>query len=269
MKRFILLWVMMLCLQAIYPQDTKNVTGAKGRYFITGTTSFEDAKIKALAEAKTNALKLAGVAEHIQSYDLLYKSEIGDKFEEVFMSDIQSEIRGAIKNYKITSEIKGIDDTNNIFIEVTIDAEVILYTVGPDPAFKVSIDGIKNGYQNGNKLYFTITPTQNCYLNIFNLYEKNATLTYPNPYEKKQLFEAGVKYKFPLGEFIDGYELVRTTKNPEKNKLVFVFTKDDIPYINYEIIDGDQVTSFEEMSTWLYSISPDKRVNYYQSFVIY
>jgi len=118
-------------------------------------------------------------------------------------------------------------------------------------------------------MFFTITPTQNCYLNIFNLYEKNATLTFPNYYEKQQLFESGKTYKFPLSEIIDGYELERTTKDSETNKLVFVFTKDNIPYINFELIDGDQITSFEEMSAWLFTISPDKRVNNFVSFVIY
>lgn len=268
MKKIIVISLILATSLYSFSQEIKKVTGAKGRYIISGNVSEEEATNKALAEAKLNALKLAGVAEHIQSYDMLFKSEVGTKFEEVFMSDMQSEIRGAVRNFDMTAE-KGIDELKNFYIEVTIDAEVILYTVGSDPAFKVRIEGIKQGYQDGEKLFYTVTPTQNCYLTIFNLYEKNATVIFPNPYEQQQLFEAGKSYKFPLTELIDGYDLVKTTKEPEKNKQVFVFTKDNIPYIKYLLIDGDQVTSFGEMSTWIFSISPDKRVSYFESFVIY
>jgi hypothetical protein len=168
---------------------------------------------------------------------------------------------------------KVLDEQQNFNIEVSIDADVILYKTSSDPAFTVNIDGIKHGYQNGEKLVYTITPSQNCYLNIFNIYEKNATLIFPTQWEKQQLFEAGKTYRFPLTDLLkDGYELVRTTKDPEKNKMVFVFTKDLIPYMKYKIIneeDGDQVTSFEDISSWLYSIPPDRRTNHFDSFVIY
>lgn len=270
MEKILLVIAVFFSISATYSQDKeiKHITGAKGRYLIVGSISEEEAKSKALAEAKLEALKMAGVAEHIQSYDMLFKSEIGSKFEEVFMSDIQSEIRGAVTNYTQTVR-KGLDEAQNIYVEITIDAEVVLYKVGADPSFKVNISGIKQGYQNKQELTFTIVPSQNCYLNIFNLYERNASLMYPNQYEPQQLFEAGKKYKFPLSDMIEGYELVKTTKEPEKNKLVFVFTKENIKYVNFELKDGDQVTSFEDMSTWLFSISPDKRVHYFQSFVIY
>lgn len=249
----------------IYAQEIKHIRGAKGNYLISGSVSEEDAKMKALAEAKVNALKMAGVSENIKSYDMLFKSEVGSKYEEVFLSDIQSEIRGAIKDYTMDFR-KGLDEQKNFFIEVSIDADVILYKTSADPAFSVAIDGIKQGYQTGEKLTFTITPSINCYLNIFNIYEKNAALTYPNSYEKQQMLVAGKSYTFPLNNKID-YPLERTTVDPEKNKLIFVFTKDNIPYIKYK--GEEQATSFEEVSSWLFSIPPDRRINHYISFVIY
>jgi len=265
MKRLIFFTLIVFLQTAVYAQEVKHITGAKGSYLISGSVSEEDAKMKALAEAKLNALKMAGVSENIKSYDMLFKSEVGAKYEEVFVSDRQSEIRGAIKDYTMEFS-KGLDEYKNFYIEVTIDATVILYKTSPDPAFTVSIDGIKQGYQNGEKLTFTIVPSINCYINIFNIYEKEAALTYPNPYEKQQFLEGGKAYTFPLNQQID-YPLEKTGKEPEKNKLVFVFTKDLIPYVNYH--GEDQSTNFEDVSSWLFSISPDKRYSHFVSFVIY
>ena len=267
MRKLALVTIISLLYMSSFAQEmeTKHIKGAKGSYLISGSVSFEDAKMKALAEAKVNALKMAGVSENIKSYDMLFKSEIGSKYEEVFMSDKQSEIRGAIKDY-IMEFGKRMDEQQDFYVDVTIDANVILYKTSPDPAFTVSIEGIKQGYQNGEKLSFTITPSINCFLNIFNIYVKNAALTYPNAYEKQQLLEAGKSYTFPLNKNID-YPLERTTANPEDNKLLFVFTKDLIPYITYKV--EDQATSFEEVSSWLFSISPDRRTNHFVSFVIY
>ena len=150
MKKFAIIGILIFTVFTLFSQETKkNVTGAKGRCQLVGSISYDDAKAKALAEAKTDALKLAGVAEHIQSYDMLYKSEIGNKYEEFFSSDMQSEIRGAVSSYNITSETTDKDETKILYIELTIDAEVIIYSSSPYPAFKVNIDGINKGYKNG------------------------------------------------------------------------------------------------------------------------
>jgi hypothetical protein len=265
MKKSVLAISLSFIFLTSFAQEVKHIKGAKGNYMISGSVSEEDAKMKALAEAKVNALKMAGVSENIKSYDMLFKSEIGSKYEEVFMSDIQSEIRGAVKDYTATFS-KGLDEQKNFYIEASIDADVILYKTSADPAFTVSVDGIKQGYQTGEKLSFTITPSINCFLNIFNIYDKNAALTYPNNYEKQQMLEAGKSYTFPLNNKID-YPLERTTVDPEKNKLIFVFTKDHIPFIKYK--GEEQTTSFEEVSSWLFSIPPDRRTNHFVSFVIY
>jgi hypothetical protein len=265
MKKLAVIFSLLIISSLIHSQEVKHIKGATGRYGITGDVSEEMAKQKALAEAKVNALKMAGVSENIKSYDMLFKSEIGSKYEEVFMSDKQSEIRGAVKDYTMQFN-KGLDEFKNFFIEVTIDADVILYKTSPDPAFNVAISGIKQGYQNGEKLKFTVNASMDCYISIFNIYEKEATLMYPNGYEKQQFMQEGKIYRFPLNDQID-YPMEKSTKEPEKNKLVFVFTKDKMPYVK---IHGDeQKTSFEDVSSWLFSISPDRRYSQFVSFVIY
>lgn len=267
MKKLALLTVGTLIVLSSIAQkmEIKHIKGAKGSYLISGSVSEEVAKVKALAEAKVNALKMAGVSESIKSYDMLFKSEIGSKYEEVFMSNKQSEIRGAIQDYTMEFR-KGLDEQQNFYVEVTIDANVILYNTSADPAFSVSVEGIKQGYQDGDNLTYTITPSINCYLNIFNIYDKFAALTFPNSYEKQQLLEAGKSYTFPLNKNIN-YPLERTTVEPENNKLIFVFTKDLIPFVKYK--GESQETNFEDVSSWLFSISPDRRTNHFVSFVIY
>lgn len=253
-----------------FAQKTVRIKDAVGRQQIVGNITEEVAKSKAIVQAKIDALRKAGVSEHIQSYEMLYKGEIGSKFDEVFMSDMLSEIRGAVKGYEVKSVNRGIDEHQNFYIEVVIDANVVLYDKGNDPAFQVNIDGIKQGYENGEMMTYSIVPTKDCYLNIFNLYENNASLIYPNQYEKNQQFKAGEKVKFPFTSLMEGYTLERSTSQPEKNKLLFVFTKDNIPFIKFKLNqEGDQVTSFEDISAWMFSISPDERVNYFIQFVIY
>jgi hypothetical protein len=269
MKKIIIILLLQFGLFT-HAQEITKVENAIGRQVIAGSISEDEARAKAIAQAKVDALRKAGVAEHIQSYEMLYKSEIGNKFDEVFMSDMFSEIRGAVKKYDIVKIDKGIDAFKNFYIEAVINAEVILYSTGKDPAFQVNIDGIKQVYQSSEKMRYSVTPTQDCYLNIFNLYENNASLIYPNHYEKSRLFKAGEKVSFPLSDLMDGYTIEKSTKNPEKNKLIFVFTKENIPFIKYKLNqEGDQLTTFEDISAWLFSISPDKRVNYLVQFVIY
>jgi len=47
----------------------------------------------------------------------------------------------------------------------------------------------------------------------------------------------------------------------------FVFTKELTPYIKY--VGEDQTTTFEQIYSWIYSITPDKRTSQFVSFVIY
>ncbi len=266
----LLTYILLIVSTSVVAQESIRVTNAIGRQIIAGNLSEDEARIKAISTAKVEALRKAGVTEHIQSYEMLYKSEVGNKFEEVFMNDQFSEIRGAVKQYEVVSVDKGIDEFKNFYIEVSINADVMLYDKGKDPAFQVSIDGIKQGYQNGELLKYSVTPTQDCYLNIFNLYENNASLIFPNSYEKTRLFRAGEKLTFPLSNLMEGYTLEKSTSQPETNKLLFVFTKENIPYIKFRLNqEGDQISSFEDISAWFFSISPDKRVSYFIQFVIY
>jgi len=251
---------------SVQSQEVVEVKGVTGIGVIVGRISFEDAKREALNQAKIEALRLAGVNEQLQSFEMLFRSEINNDFTEFFSSDIHAELRGAVKHYSLVStETKTNPQSNLPYIEVTINATVILYSNGPDPAFNVKVEGIKAIYNENEYLTFSIISTKDCYLNIFGISDSYTSLLYPNKWEKFKLIEAGKKVSFPMGR-VD-YPLTKGGKSPEITRAVFVFTKEPIGYLNY-VDEEEQNTTSEEIFSWIYSIMPDQRNAVYQVFTV-
>jgi hypothetical protein len=244
-------------------QKLVKVNSIKGTAFISGDVSPNQAKLMALNDAKINALKAAGIGENIKSYQLLFSSQEKNDFSQFFSSDIQSEIQGAVASYEITNQATIKKSEIELYIEITIDASVIKYETKPDNTFDAYIEGLKAVYNNRDKLTFTVKTTQSCYLTIFNITDLDATLMYPNSYEKLNLFNSIQVYHFPLGQ-VD-YALETDLKEKESNRLIFVFTKTDVPFIK---MDKDQVTTNEAIFNWIYTIMPDQRKVEYRSLVI-
>ncbi len=237
-----------------FSQKTIDVKGIIGSANISGDVSPNLAKIQALNDAKLNALKAAGIEENINSYQLLFSSQFKNDYSQFFSSDIQSEIQGAVKSYKILSEKIYCKNELEIVCDVTIDATIIKYDTKRDVSFDTNIEGIKGVYNNGDNLNFNVMSTQNCYLTIFNITDAEAILLYPNLYEKQTKLNGSELYKFPVAA-ID-YGLGTDLKKQETNRLIFVFTKTQLPYIK---INKEQVTSKETIFSWIFSIPPDQR----------
>lgn len=248
----------------LFSQRNKEVENVKGTAIISGDVSPNKAKILALNEAKVNALRSAGVDENINSYQMLFTSHIKNDYSQFFSSDIQSEMQGAVKSYELKGERMYCKNENEVVYEVVIDAKVIQYTTKPDLTFNASIDGIKAVYNSGGNLNFTVKPTRDCYLNIFNITDSDAGLLYPNSYEKQKELKKDVSYPFPT-EKID-YSLGSGQKKSETNRLIFVFTKKEIPFVK---MDKDQVTTNEQIFSWIYQIPPDERkVEYFTLTIV-
>lgn len=234
-----------------------------GKSYITGDISPNLAKIQALNDAKINALKTAGIEEQINSYQLLFKSEQQNDYTQFFSSEIQSELQGAVKTYEIVNERIYCKNDFEIICEVEINATIIKYNTKPDLTFDVFIEGVKNIYNNDDDLSFTIKATQECYLTIFNITDVEAFMLYPNTFEKSYLIKPNEIIQFPISR-ID-YTLHTEIKPSETNRLIFVFTKEPIQFIK---MDKDQVTTHEDIFSWIYSITPDKRKVQYLTFII-
>ncbi|HUX54083.1 MAG TPA: DUF4384 domain-containing protein [Williamwhitmania sp.] len=246
--------ILMLHSSAILGQEIITVKGAEGEAAITGSISENDARNQALQSAKVDALRKAGIAENLSSYEMLFKGEAGKDFTELFSSQTQSEIRGAVKSYTAVEE-KFVDPSTKLFtIKVTIDAQVIKYKTEQDPEFQVQVDGIKPLYSNNDLLQFTVRVTKDCFLNIFSVTENEASLIFPNKYETEMNVAPGKTITFP--KKVD-YVFEKKEQGLEHNRLIFVFTKSKIEFIDFT--GEDQISSVEKILSWIYSINPDQR----------
>ena len=244
-------------------QKTVHLKGIKGQAFISGDISPNQAKQLAINDAKINALKAAGIGENINSYQLLFNSQEKNEYSQFFTSDIQSEIQGAVESFDIINQTTIRKSDIELYLEVTIDASVIKYDTKSDTNFDVFVDGIKGVYNNNDKLTFGVKTSKPCYLTIFNISDTEATLMFPNNYEKNNLFNPLKKYQFPIAQ-VD-YILETEMKDKEVNRLIFVFTKSLVPFIK---MNDDQITTSDAIFSWIYNIMPDQRKVEYRSIII-
>lgn len=255
--------IFIFCNHSFYSQQIKEAKGVVGQALISGNVSPNLAKQQALNDAKVNALKATGIGEQINSYQLLLTSQQKNDYSQFFSSDIQTEIQGAIQSFVIKSERVYSKNEFEMVCEVTIDAQVIKYDVKPDASFDAVIEDIKGVYNNDDKLRFSINTTQPCYLTIFDITDKEAFVLFPNAYEKQLAIKPSEYLRFPIAP-ID-YTLHTDLKEKETNWLIFVFTKTPIPFIK---MDVNQLTTSENIFSWIFSIMPDQRNIEYKTILI-
>jgi hypothetical protein len=249
-------------------QEIIKVSGVKGVGIIAGRLSFEDARHEAINKAKVEALRQAGVSEHLTVYEQLYRSEINNDFSEFFNSDVQAELQGAVKEYTIVNQETTTDPQTKLpNVEVTIDATIIKYSARPDPTFNVRVEGIKQVYEVGEYLTFSVFATQSCYLHVFAIADDYTCLLYPNFKESFTQIPGQKKVSFPFRQELNDYELYKDSKQPEVNRIVFVFTKTPIQYLNHSG-GQEQFTTSEAIFSWVYGLMPDQRKVDYQVFTL-
>ena len=204
---------------------------------------------RAIDEAKIEALKQAGVSENIASFSDFFQSEDNEKYEELFTSDILSDIRGSVKDIEILDTKKSFDQSDRLKIEVLINCTVIKYLTEKDIAFDVWVDGVGMFYPNETNLKFMLKPSKDSYVKIFIFGEDEAFQLFPSEYEMSYLLTANKQHSFP-SETMD-YTLF-THKKSEIHRMVMVFMKEDIPYTND--------VEYKKIIDWIFSIPPDMRV---------
>ncbi len=260
---FFCFFAIVFCTNNLFSQKAVRVTNSIGTAYVTGDVSPNMAKEQALNDAKICALKKVGISEHIQSYQLLFTSQQKKDYSQFFNSDIHSEIQGAVQSYEIKNSRIYCKSEFEVIYEITIDADIIKYESKPDPAFDAKIEGVKAVYNNDDSLTFSVKTTQACYLTIFNITDKKAFKLYPNSIEKQTICTPMYTRKFPIAHI--NYSLHTDLKQDETNQLIFVFTKALIPFIK---MDNDQITTTENIFSWIYSIMPDQRKVEYLTFSI-
>tara|TARA_B110000459_G_scaffold200105_1_gene247970 strand:+ start:197 stop:1009 length:813 start_codon:yes stop_codon:yes gene_type:complete len=234
--------------------DVKQVQGVS---YISGNTSPIVAKEQALNEAKLNALRKANISEDINSNETYLTSDTDGNHQDYYTSDFYSNFKGAIKSFEITSDIMTPIETG-IKRVITINAKVIKYKTVEDPNFMIDIDGIKGSYNAGNDLEFNVVSSKKCYLTIFWIDESGSGVLYPNNEEDYFLLIPNENYKFPL--ITDSTRIYKITmnnieKSKETNRLLFVFTKNQIPFVK----TTNSELSKKDIFSWVNSIEPSER----------
>lgn len=271
MKKITFLFLSIALLSSInlLGQKKKTVT-ATGSYMSSDLTP-EQTKNKAIEDAKRNALNMAGVSETVTFTDFSYKFDDNQRFNEIFQAISCIQTGGEIIVDKILSESKNFNEFGSMVVQVEIEATVYRHKEKADPTFLFSVEGIDEIYQNEDLLKFKFTPTQDGYLKIFNITEDETSLLYPyrdvqNPqynddpdrlFIKRQTVQLPLHPAYPEGYFL---EVDTPGKNQEFNILMFVFTKQNIPFI--------EKPTFSNMMNWIYAIPPDERVTAQEGFVI-
>jgi hypothetical protein len=257
---------------AVLQAQEKTTVRATGTYF-SAELSPRQTRDRAIEEAKRAALNKAGVAESISFTDFNYQFEDNERFKEIFQSISSIETGGEIIVDTILSERRYFNDFGNMVIEVEIEASIYRHNAAADPAFRFTVEGIDPVYKDGDLLQFHFTPAQDGYLKIFNITDTEAEtyLLYPykDPENKslnddpERLFERRQTIQMPVNPAFDhGYylEVAAPDKTQEFNILMFIFTKQNIPFFGQ--------VDFKNMMKWIYSIPPDQRATEQYGFII-
>ncbi len=257
--------LLLLCLLTVFgPPESRaqkkiKVT-AKGSYEALDLT-IDEVKQKAVEEAKHNAMVKAGIPQNVKVSDFLYTFEDNEQFRDVFQSFVSTETGADIIVEDVRELKRDINEFGNIFVEVEIDAVVIKHKKTKDPAFDFKVSGIRDVYYENDPLEFTFTPSRDGYLKIFNVSGSNAFVLYPydDPEapllrdDSERLFLKNQTVAFPVNDRMEGYYFSIDDKNSrqENNLLIFVFTREDYPFL-------EEVT-IENIMRWIFDIPPDRR----------
>jgi len=86
--------------QCLYSQE---IRGVEGRWQLTNI-SREDARERAIVEAKKEALRRAGVEERIRATEAVSTFSSNEKFQQMFSSFSSVELSGAITKYEVVRD---------------------------------------------------------------------------------------------------------------------------------------------------------------------
>lgn len=276
--RNVILIILVLCIETEIASAQKILTfnGIKGEYIIDSNAdiSIKSAFEKAVNEAKMEALRKAGVTENVSASDIMTSSDSGTGFKEEMNSFVSVEINGAVLNDTILEKKSFTNQFGNLVVQVLINVDVIKYESRSDPSFNFKVDGVKEYYENGDLMNFSFLPFSDGYLKIFNVNDSESFVVFPfsstdYPFLNDTIdrkFKPNIKINFPVNKLMGdpatkqvGYSL-STEVAREHNYLIFVFTKENIPF------QGN--LNYKSVLNWIYRISPDQRKVQFFDFVI-
>ncbi len=226
-----------LCAFTMFALDAKaEWVSAEDTYNFGPEISQTEACKKAERRAKEKALKsIAG--EKISSEDNMVCSEMKDAADCSLNRFTWSTIDGLIKGTRNRLETSGDGIGEYKQCTVTLEVDIGVAEGDPDPSFDLQVELNQRTFRNGEPLKINLSPIQPMYINIFQYLpyldtKKQVARIFPNPYDKKQLFqtkgtvpthEGSQQYDmtvgFPKGlgsgkDLVDEYLMVLGTRKP-------------------------------------------------------
>ncbi len=269
-KSYILFLLIVLLFSTNIQAQKKIKVHAKGKSISLDKTP-KDALKDALIDAKENALKKAGITELISVSRLLFEESSINDYKNHFNEISSIESNANIIVDSIYTEKRNFDEFDNMVVIVEIDATVYKYKKKKDPTLFLKIYGLKDVYYENEYISFSFIPSQNGYLSIFILNETETILLYP--FEdmnqkylsdvKNKFFKKNEKVNFPIHKaFKPGYVIeLETEDKDEISTFIFVFTKNNIPWIDNKI-------NRKTILNWIYKIPLDQREIHYRSILL-
>lgn len=261
-RKCLIVWIFLLTLMAaapLYAQKTVKVKGVQGRWQVSDDITLKEAEERAFMEAKKEALRKAGVMENVWSVFGQITQESGTELQEAYSQMNVLAIGGMVNVTEKKVEEFWDVDTKSLYKVVTIDATV-QKDERVDKSYAMDVKGVANLYKEGDvftcrlKVYGT-----DSYLKFFWFDSNGGALLYPNGYEGNQLLKAGKEYKIPFSNMVD-YRMEKRGASSEKINMMFVVTKEDIPFT------GD--VTYQNVLKWVYAIPSDRRCATYEMVMI-
>jgi hypothetical protein len=243
------------------------VQNAVGKHKFTADVSKTVAVERAKEKAKLDAMNKAGTGEDIiASATLISNESAKGKYKDFFSSFIKSHQRGGLKNLNFSKPKYHFVDNEKSIEEVTIELEctVLKYKTVTDASFTVQIDKLKSNYNDGDKLAFNISLTQDAYLWAFLINGNRGYRLFPNEYEKSTNLKAGDEYSFPMNKKLKYTLELNKEDKVEGHLLVFVFLKNDKVKFNL----GQNNISPLSILEWYSMIPPDQKLIEYREFQV-
>lgn len=255
-----LFFVLLIASAACTYAQSKRIRNIEGRCEVSRHITLEEAEQKALLDAKTNALRKAGVPDRLWSVTGLVSQDDGSEFSQILSKMTTLQIDGYVSIRDVSYSEEVVDGKR--YAVAKIDADVRCGEEA-DPTFVLTVDSMNTVYQDGEQLTFNATIYgHDAYMHIFWFDEDGGSVVYPNQTEPENIFLKGIRYSFPTSSDMQ-YGLWKKDKSRkfETINILAVASKRNIPFI-------EGTVTFESVLKWLYSIPADERAAWREAIVI-
>lgn len=258
-KFFFILPLILVCLPSFAQKrfKTKDVYGVVGTYPLYDNITAEAARIKALENAKSEALIQAGVPISVWSFSGLVTSGSTQQYDEGFSDFSVQFINGLVSLLKTPVYKDSVSFGQRIVVAI-IDARVnVDESQREDKSYKITVDKLGTVYRDGEVFTFDVSLYgSDSYLTIFWFDTHGGEMIYPRLEDgyRSDVFLKGLSYSFPPSNL--EYTAYKTDKRKDREtiQLIIVATKKLYPYT------GDpNKTSFNSIYNWLCEIPLSER----------